>query len=139
MADGGRSRVIGISLKDRAAILLVGHMADGAYWFDPISGNFVSSTYYFRELPGWVKDFANGRPADKYRGVAWLNHKLPENLKELYGTIDESPLESSPFGNELVELLAERALAAEQLGVGSGHMQPEPHHADHGQLHTSPG
>ena len=116
MADGGKSRVVGISLKDRAAILLVGHMADGAYWFDNVSGNFVSSTYYFRELPGWVKDFDNGRPAEKYRGVAWLNHKLPENLKELYGTSDESPLESSPFGNELVELLAERALAAEQLG-----------------------
>jgi predicted AlkP superfamily pyrophosphatase or phosphodiesterase len=116
MADGGKSRVIGISLKDRAAVLLVGHMADGAYWFDPMSGNFVSSTYYFRELPGWVKDFNNGRPAEKYRGVAWLNHKLPENLKELYGTSDESPLESSSFGNELVELLAERAVTAEQLG-----------------------
>jgi predicted AlkP superfamily pyrophosphatase or phosphodiesterase len=83
-----------------------------------MSGNFVSSTYYFRELPGWVKDFNNSRPAEKYRGVAWLNHKLPENLKELYGTSDESPLESSPFGNELVELLAERAVAAEQLGRG---------------------
>ena len=116
MADGGKSRVIGISLKDRAAILLAGHMADGAYWFDPSSGNFVGSTYYFRELPGWVKDFNDSRPAEKYRGVAWLNHKLPQNLKELYGTSDESPLESSPFGNELVELLAERAVIAEQMG-----------------------
>ena len=116
MADGGQSRVIGISLKDRAAILLAGHMADGAYWFDNKSGNFVSSTYYFRELPGWVKDFDDNRPAEKYRGVAWLNHKLPEDLKELYGTSDESPLESSPFGNELVEQLAERAVTGEQLG-----------------------
>jgi hypothetical protein len=116
MADGGKSRVVGISLKDRAAILLVGHMADGAYWFDPKSGNFVSSTYYFRELPAWVKDFNDSRPAEKYRGAAWLNHKLPENLRELYGTSDESPLESSPFGNELLELLAERAVTAEQLG-----------------------
>jgi hypothetical protein len=116
MADGGKSRVVGISLKDRAAILLVGHMADGAYWFDNTSGNFVSSTYYFRELPGWVKDFDNSRPGEKYRGAAWLDHKLPGNLKELYGTSDESPLESSPFGNELVELLAERAVTAEQLG-----------------------
>jgi hypothetical protein len=116
MADGGKSRVVGISLKNRAAILLVGHMADGAYWFDNVSGNFVSSTYYFRELPGWVKDFDNSRPGEKYRGAAWLDHKLPGNLKELYGTSDESPLESSPFGNELVELLAERAVTAEQLG-----------------------
>src|SRR5947209_10515321 len=43
MADGNRSRVIGISLKDRAAILPAGHMANGAYWFDLQSGNFVSS------------------------------------------------------------------------------------------------
>jgi len=116
MADGGKSRVIGISLKDRAAILLAGHMADGAYWFDNASGNFVGSTYYFRELPGWVKDFNDGRPAEKYRGAAWLNHKLPENLKDLYGTSEESPLESTSFGNELVEQLAERAVIGEQLG-----------------------
>jgi arylsulfatase A-like enzyme len=63
-----------------------------------------------------VKDCNDSRPAEKYRGVAWLSHKMPENLKELYGTSDESPLESSPFGNELVELLAERAVTAEQLG-----------------------
>jgi arylsulfatase A-like enzyme len=63
-----------------------------------------------------VKDFNHSRPAEKYRGLTWLNHKLPESLKELYGTSDESPLESSPFGNELVELLAERAVTAEQLG-----------------------
>ena len=116
MADGGKSRVIGISLKDRAAILLAGHMADGAYWFDNTSGNFVGSTYYFHELPGWVKDFNDGRPAEKYRGAAWLNHKLPESLKELYGTSEESPLESTSFGNELVEQLAERAVTGEQLG-----------------------
>ena len=65
IADGGKSRVIGISLKDRSAILPVGHMANGAFWFDTKSGNFVSSTYYFADLPGWVKDFNGGKPADK--------------------------------------------------------------------------
>src|ERR1700689_4458710 len=52
MARAG-SRVVGISLKDRAAILPAGHMANGAYWFDVHSGNFVSSTFYFPDLPGW--------------------------------------------------------------------------------------
>ena len=42
--------------------------------------------------------------------------KLPDDLAKLYGDNTESPLEASPFGNELVELFAERALAAEQLG-----------------------
>ena len=116
MVNGQRSHVIGISLKDRAAILPAGHAANGAFWFDLNSGNFVSSSYYFDDLPAWVKDFNAGRPAEKYRGVTWMGHKLPTDLKQLYGNSEVSPLESSPFGNELVEMLAERALAAEQLG-----------------------
>jgi predicted AlkP superfamily pyrophosphatase or phosphodiesterase len=120
MSDGGKSRVVGISLKDRAAILPAGHMANGAYWLDLNTGNFVSSTYYFADLPGWVKDFNSSRPTEKYRGATWLDHKLPQDLKQMYGTSDHSPLEASPFGNELVELIAERALAAEQLGKHEG-------------------
>ena len=116
----GKSRVIGVSLKDRAAILPAGHMANGAYWFDLTSGNFVSSTYYFADLPGWVKDFNSGRPGEKYRGATWLAHKLPTDLVALYGTSSSSPLEASPFGNELVEQFAERALVAEQLGTHEG-------------------
>jgi predicted AlkP superfamily pyrophosphatase or phosphodiesterase len=116
MSDGGRSRVIGISLKDRAAILPAGHNANAAYWFDLKSGNFVSSNYYFEDLPGWVKDFNVGHPSDKYMGVTWLNHKLPTDRKEYYGNSTESPFEASPYGNELVEQFAERAIAAEQLG-----------------------
>ncbi len=116
MSDGGKSRVIGISLKDRAAILPAGHMANAAYWFDLKAQSFVSSTYYFADLPGWVKDFNSTRAGDKYRGITWLNHKLPDDLAKLYGDGTESPLEASPFGNDLVEQLAERALSAEQLG-----------------------
>jgi hypothetical protein len=115
MADR-KSHVIGISLKDRAAILPAGHMANGAYWFDLASGNFVSSSYYFDDLPAWVKEFNRARPGDKYRGVTWLSHKLPDDLAKLYGNNSESPLESSPYGNELVEMFAERALQSEQLG-----------------------
>jgi hypothetical protein len=105
------SKVVGISLKDRSAILPAGHMANGAYWFDPHSGNFVSSTFYFPDLPGWVKDYDSSRPADHYRGARWLDHTLPQDLSKLYGA-----LEGSPFGNELVESFAERAIRAEQLG-----------------------
>jgi hypothetical protein len=111
IADGGKSRVIGISLKDRAAILPAGHMANGAYWFDSETGGFVSSTYYFQELPPWVKDYNQGHPADKYAGTKWLDHTMPTNPKQLYAA-----LAASPFGNELIETFAERALEAEQLG-----------------------
>ena len=111
IATGGKARVIGISLKDRAAILPAGHSADGAYWFDTMSGSFVSSTFYFADLPGWVKDFDSARPADQYRGATWLNHTMTQDLRKLYNDVD-----ASPFGNELVERFAERALDAEQLG-----------------------
>src|SRR5581483_182991 len=62
------------------------------------------------------KDFNAAHPGDKYRGVKWLDHTLPQDLDKLYGDNTESPLEASPYGNELVEMFAERALAAEQLG-----------------------
>ncbi|MCL4401873.1 MAG: alkaline phosphatase family protein [Acidobacteria bacterium] len=111
IAGGGKPRVIGISLKDRAAILPAGHMADGAYWFNERSGNFVSSTFYFADLPDWAKDFNASRPAERYKGASWLEHKMPEAPEKLYPA-----LEASPFGNELVEAFAERAIQAEQLG-----------------------
>lgn len=111
MADAGRSRVIGISLKDRSAILPAGRMADGAFWFDARNGAFVSSTFYFAELPGWVAEFNAGHPADRYKGARWLQYTLPDTPAKLYPAIV-----SSPFGNELVEALAERAVDAAQLG-----------------------
>lgn len=112
--SGKGGKVIGISLKDRSAILPAGHMADGAYWFDGQSGNFVSSTYYFAELPAWIRDFNAGRPADKYAGVDWLGHKMPASASpQLYSAVD-----ASPFGDELLQAFALRALAAENLGTG---------------------
>jgi len=105
---GGKA--VGISLKDRSAILPAGHMADGAYWFDPRSGNFVSSTFYFPALPEWVVSYNTSRPADQYHGAHWLDHTLPS------GTPLYAALESSPFGNELVEDFAERAIRFEKLG-----------------------
>jgi predicted AlkP superfamily pyrophosphatase or phosphodiesterase len=112
MAGRGQPRVIGVSLKDRAAILPSGHMADGAFWFDIRTGNFVSSTYYYKALPAWVDEFNAPRPADSYRGVTWLGHKMPEDNAKLF-----TELEATPFGNELTEAFAERALASEQLGT----------------------
>jgi len=116
MADGGKAKVIGISLKERAAILPAGHMADGAYWFDNPSRGFVSSTYYFPELPAWVREFNAARFGDKHLGETWLDHKMPADPAGFYGDSKKSPFTTSPFGNQIVELLAERALDAEQLG-----------------------
>ena len=62
-SSGKGGKVIGVSMKDRAAILPAGHTADGAYWFDGPTGNFVSSTYYFAALPTWVQEFNTGHPS----------------------------------------------------------------------------
>jgi hypothetical protein len=112
MSNGSRSRVIGVSLKDRSAILPAGHMADGAFWFDQKTGSFISSTYYFAALPVWVAEFNATHPADRYKGTDWLGRHYPDETgAKLYAALHESP-----FGNELVEAFAERAVEAEQLG-----------------------
>jgi Type I phosphodiesterase / nucleotide pyrophosphatase len=113
--SGKGGKVVSVSIKDRSAILPGGHMADGAYWFDGETGNFVSSTYYFAALPDWVEKFNQTRPADKYAGHEWMGHKTPAATgKALY-----TELEATPYGNELIEQFALRALAAEKLGAGS--------------------
>lgn len=55
IATDYKAKVIGVALKDRAAILPAGHAADAAYWWDTSAGHFVSSTYYMKNLPEWVK------------------------------------------------------------------------------------
>jgi predicted AlkP superfamily pyrophosphatase or phosphodiesterase len=78
LATNDHAKVIGISVKDRSAILPAGRHANAAYWFSTISGNMVSSTYYFKALPAWVAAFNNTRPADKYFGAKW-ERVLPES------------------------------------------------------------
>lgn len=64
LATNFKSKVIGISLKDRGAILPAGHAANAAYWYDDRAGKWISSTYYMKELPAWVANFnAKGVPA----------------------------------------------------------------------------
>ena len=140
------SKVIGISLKDRAAVLPAGHMANAAYWLDLKSGNFVSSTFYMKALPDYVKQFNNEKKADAYIENIW-NLLLPEssyplsiddnnryennwvgkqepvfpyNLKEL---APQNPpyfevLYASPFGNSLLTDFAIETIKSEALGKG---------------------
>lgn len=70
LATQGKSRVFAVSLKDRAAILPGGFAADGAYWIDPKSGSWITSTYYRDNLPKWVEDFNSSRPT-KYWDKEW--------------------------------------------------------------------
>ena len=70
LATQGKSRVFGVSLKDRSAILPAGFAANGAYWIESGSGAFITSTYYRDNLPQWVQQFNSSIPA-KYWDREW--------------------------------------------------------------------
>jgi len=71
LATQGKSRVFAVSLKDRAAVLPGGFAADAAYWMEPKSGAWITSTYYRNDLPKWAQDFNGGNRAAKYWDRDW--------------------------------------------------------------------
>ncbi len=146
VGTGGRGKVVGLSLKDRGAILPVGRKADSAYWMDTGSGRFVTSAYYRDSVAPWVAEFNAGKPADRWKGERWERLRADLDYAKLSGP-DDAPGESdgaagqgktfphpfeptdpkkkpaygsavytSPFGNELLLAFAERAITAEHLG-----------------------
>lgn len=96
LATNFRSKVIGIAFKDRGGILPAGHSANAAYWYDGQSGNWITSTYYMTELPGWVKDFNARKLADQYYRKNW--NLLYPATTYIESSADEKPYESKPFG-----------------------------------------
>ncbi|GAK77892.1 alkaline phosphatase [Nonlabens ulvanivorans] len=140
----GRSKVIGISIKDRGAILPAGHAADAAYWYrGGDEGTFISSTFYINELPKWVSDYNASNPSQSYM-KEW-NTLYPLNTYTASGTdlndFEKAPrgketatfpydlpalqdenggyslLKATPYGNSLVADFAIAALKNEQMGM----------------------
>ncbi|MGH9658908.1 MAG: alkaline phosphatase family protein [Bryobacteraceae bacterium] len=117
--SGAKSRAIGISWKDRSAILTVGHTADAAYWVHDSTGAVVSSTFYFDDLPAWVKDFNATRPLDKYLGGEWNLAPFATKVRKMPSALGKdfvTAFEKTPWCSDMLEALAERAIVAEQLG-----------------------
>ena len=118
-AHGAQSHVIGISMKDRAAILPVGRMADAAYWFDDTTGAVVSSTWYQPQLPGWVAQFNAGKPAERELGKTWTAAGAAKPFVVLPATSGKAYIaswEETPWSNDLLESFAETAMQQEHLG-----------------------
>jgi predicted AlkP superfamily pyrophosphatase or phosphodiesterase len=90
LATQGRSRVYGVSLKDRAAILPAGQSANGAFWIDQDSGQFTTSTYYMQHLPEWAKEFnASGR-------IAQAEHEAnADGTSQFYELVGRTPAANS--------------------------------------------
>lgn len=85
-----RSKVIGVSMDPKAAVLQSGHTANSAYWFDPRHGTWTTSTWYRDSLPEWVEAFNEKNYKDIYRGKQW------ETLLPI-GEYGESMLDNNPY------------------------------------------
>jgi len=134
ISNAGASRVVGVSIKDAPAILTTGHHPDGAYWFDPASGRFITSTYYMKQLPVWVEQFNAKKIPAKFLGREWT--KLRPEPDYARSGIDDSPYErppgghrvfphpvdnydqfmESPFSKDALEAFAKAAIEGENLG-----------------------
>jgi predicted AlkP superfamily pyrophosphatase or phosphodiesterase len=115
LATTGQAKVFGISLKDRAAILPAGSAANAAYWIDPQSGAFITSTFYQPQLPDWAIAFnSGGRAAQAIQDAqTFANTAQLASLKSptFYNSVGRTPAANS------YELDFARALiTGEQLG-----------------------
>lgn len=91
LATNFKSKVIGIAIKDRGGILPAGHSANAAYWYDAATGNWVTSTYYMEDLPGWVKNFNGRKVVDSFYKMDW-NTMYPIN-SYVQSDADDKPYE----------------------------------------------
>jgi hypothetical protein len=130
LATGGQSRGFAISLKDRAAVLPAGFSGDGAYWIDPKSGNWITSTYYRPDLPEWVRNFNGSTPsagrAARYWNREWkdrdgnvLGSTAPRNAKDGSPAGFYEVVGSTPFANEYQLEFAKELVVYEKLGANS--------------------
>ena len=136
------SKVVGVSLKDRAAILMAGRRADAAYWYSVEEGKFTTSTYYSKSLPEWLKNWNALRRVDRFAGKEWTRLLQDQSIYEKYAgrdavegewdgknivfphSIRGSPPETlfyddfrrTPFADELTLEVALLAKKAHQLG-----------------------
>lgn len=144
LSSNNRGKVIGISIKDRGAILPAGHRGDAAYWFEGgDTGKWISSSYYMKELPEWVQKVNQLNNADNYLNKKWetllpieeYTESIADNnpYEDLFET-EQAPvfphnlpllrdsnsnfslIKSTPFGNTIVKELAIEAIKGEGLG-----------------------
>lgn len=140
-----QAKVVSVAIKDRSATFSAGHRGDGAYWFDAETGHFISSSYYVKELPQWVKAFNNRGVATQFNESTWepmaslstytetgpdanaYEYKMgnrtqptfPYDIKEMtkdFEALKYRYLPYTPFGNTLVKEMAKAAVKGEQLG-----------------------
>ncbi|WP_432712869.1 alkaline phosphatase PafA [Pedobacter sp.] len=142
LATNFKSKVIGIALKDRSSILPAGHFANAAYWYDGETANWISSTYYQKDLPKWVQDFNNQKQPQAFLSKDWNTlypietymqsiadnniyegkfkgsaaPVFPVKTSQLIKDNGYGLLRSTPFGNTVTLNFAKDAIIKENLG-----------------------
>jgi predicted AlkP superfamily pyrophosphatase or phosphodiesterase len=144
LSNNFKSKVIGISLKDRGAILPAGHSANAAYWFDDKEGKWITSTYYMESLPSWVNNFNDKKMPDSLMAKGWnvimpikdydlstddkesYEGKIPginqNNFPYILNALNDKKYKAfryTPFGNTYTLKFAESAIENEKMGKGS--------------------
>src|ERR1700735_787017 len=110
------SKVVGVSLKDRAAILPAGHTANAAFWMDDSTGHFITSNYYMPRLPEWVDAFNKEDRIGELIKNGW-NTLYPRNG---YGEsdTDDQPYEGK-FKGDSTTAFPHNLVASYKLGKSS--------------------
>lgn len=133
IASNFRSQVVGISLKDRGAILPAGHTANAAFWWDGKTDKFVTSTWYMERLPEWAEQFNDRKPARALLADGWETlYPVDTYINSTADSVawegpiaGKSPsvfpyekvnIRQSPFGNTLTLRFAEAAVEGYGLG-----------------------
>lgn len=136
LATNFRGKVIGISLKDRGSILPAGHAANAAYWYQGSTGNWITSSYYMKEVPTWIADYNKLKLANKFYAKNWetlypintyvnstadeqvyegKQSTFPHSLAQFAGK-NYDAIRSTPYGNTITLDLAKLAILSEDLG-----------------------
>ena len=132
LASNFRSKVIGIAIKDRGAILPAGHSANAAYWYDNKTGDWITSSYYEKELPSWAKDLNAKKLVDKYYAQDWpllypintydqsaSNTRTFPRATKQYVEKNYGVIAAIPYGNTFTFEMAKAAIIGEKMGANS--------------------
>ncbi|MDO9375402.1 MAG: alkaline phosphatase family protein [Ferruginibacter sp.] len=143
LATNFKAKVIGLSLKDRGGILAAGHSANAAYWYDTKTGDWITSSFYMKQLPAWVNEFNAKKLVDKYYQEGWKTLHAPDTYEQkitdgasygnkTFGVGNHLPydlssfigkrysfISATPHGNSFTLQMAKAAIQAEQLGADS--------------------
>ncbi len=136
-----KSKIFGISTKDRGAIMLAGHFGK-AFWYSKETGGITTSQYYYNKYPNWVSDWNKNNPIDRYYKKGWnliynkdryqnydvdsnnyertlpgLGYKFPHSFKNLSMSNFYKLLPYSPWGDRLTFEFAKSIIVTQKLGI----------------------